>query len=140
PEPADAVLRVLAVEPRAVPAFALQLPEPLLAPLPQLVERPELDRVGRAGLCAGRLVAALQPVVAERALPDASVLLAPEEGRRRIRRRRQMPLVEHAERTGRHAVPAPVADVLLDDDRVELRPEERTGRADVQTRGMRAVL
>src|SRR5205807_9117028 len=77
---------------------------------------------------------------AERALPDPAVLLPPERSRGRIRRRRQVPLVEHPERTGRYAVAAAVADVLLDDDRLELRPEERARRADVEARRMRAVL
>ena len=53
---------------------------------------------------------------------------------------RQVPLVDHAERTGRHAVAAAVADVLLDDDRAELGAEERAGRADVEAGGVRAVL
>ena len=40
---------------------------------PQLVDRPELDRVGRAGLGAGGLEAVLQAVVAERALVGLAV-------------------------------------------------------------------
>src|SRR5207245_4225979 len=50
------------------------------------------------------------------------------------------PLVEDAERARGDAVAAAVADVLLDDDRAELGAEERSGRADVEARGVRAVL
>src|SRR5581483_532477 len=74
-EAADAVVRVAAVELRAVPALGGELREPCVRALPQLVERPELDRLRRARLRARRLVPALQPVVAERALPDAPVRL-----------------------------------------------------------------
>src|SRR6185503_18708733 len=105
----------------------------------------ELDRVGRAGLRAGGLVAPLQPVVAERALPDAAVLLLAELESEDLRGRvvrvpRDVALVEHAEGTSGHAVAAAVADVLLHDDRAVLGAEERAGRADVETRGVRAVL
>src|SRR5205814_8482661 len=112
-ETAHAVIRVAPVELRAVPALALQLLEPCVGALGQLLGRAELDRVRRAGLRAGRLVAALEPVVAERALPDAPVLVAAEQRRRRIGRRRDLALVQDAERAGRHAVAAAVADVLL---------------------------
>src|SRR5207302_450772 len=67
----------------------------------------------------------LQPVVAERALPDAPVVLA---------------LIQHAERARRHAVAAPVAHVLLYDDRPELGPEESAGRTHLEARRLRAVL
>ena len=56
------------------------------------------------------------------------------------RRRREMPLVDHAEGARRHAVAAAVADVLLHDDRAELRAEQSSGRADVEARSVRAVL
>src|SRR4051794_28135860 len=78
PEPADAVLRVVAVEASAVPAFRLELGEPCVCPLAQLVELAELDRLGGAGFRARRLVAALQAVVTERALPDAAVFFLAE--------------------------------------------------------------
>src|SRR5205823_10726476 len=110
-EAADAIVRIPAVQLRAVPALGLELREPCVGALPQLLERAELDRLRRAGLRAGRLVPALQPVVAERALPDPAVLLAAEERRqiRLVARARRpvggdVPLVEHAERAGRHAV------------------------------------
>src|SRR4051794_41535871 len=91
----------------------------------QLVKRAELDRVGGARLRAGGLLVAVQAVVAERALPHAPVLLA---------------AVEDAERAGGDAVAAAVADVLLHDDRAELRPEQGAGGADLQAGGVRAVL
>src|SRR5205085_160749 len=49
-------------------------------------------------------------------------------------------LVEHAERAGGYAVAAAVADVFLDDDGAELRPEERSRRTDVEAGGVGAVL
>src|SRR5207253_3212711 len=78
------------------------------------------------------------PVVAERALPHTTIGL-PRERPRPVRRR-ELPLVDDAERTGRHAVAAAVAHVLLDHDRPELGAEERAGRTDVETGGVRAVL
>src|SRR5204862_5441709 len=97
-EAADTVLGIAAVELRAVPALPLELGQPRVGALPQLVERPELDRVRRTGLRAGGLVAALEPVVAEGALPDAPVLLGAEERQQQILLlgldRRQVPLVE----------------------------------------------
>src|SRR5207247_213519 len=102
-----------------------QLAQPGRGALAQFVQRPELDRLGRAGLRAGRRHARPQPVVAQRALPRPAVALA---------------LVDHPVRAGRDAVPAAVADVLLHHDRAELRAEQRTRRADVQAGGMGAVL
>jgi len=92
----------------------------------KLFERPELDRLRRAGLRArGPRWPPFQPVVAERALPDSPVLFLPEPPRagRLVARRsafgwRCAALFEHAE-TGMPARSSPpaVADVLLDDDR-----------------------
>src|SRR5690349_6488074 len=93
--------------------------------LAQVAELTELDRVGRARLRARRLLVVLEPVVTERALPHAAIALA---------------LVEHAEGTGGNAIPAAIAHVLLHHDGVELRAEECAGRADVQARGLGAVL
>src|SRR6185436_20346459 len=86
---------------------------------------PELDRLGGAGLGAGRAQAVVDAVVTEGALLGGAG-----------------PLVEadDTERTGRHAVPAAVADVLVDVDGAELRPVDRPGRAGVETAGVRAVL
>ena len=97
-EAADAVLGVAAVELRAVPALGLELREPRVGALPQLLERPELDRLRRARLRARRLVAALEPVVAERALPDAAVLL---RERRQVGRPRSRGAACRGRRTGR---------------------------------------
>src|SRR5207302_2033269 len=113
------VVGIAAVELRPVPAFALQLRQPRVGALSQLLERSELDRLRRAGLRTRRLVAPLEAVVAERALPDPPVLLAPQNGGRRVGRGLDVALVEHAERTGRHAVAAAVANVLLHDHRAE---------------------
>src|SRR5260221_9885805 len=78
-------------------------------PVAQLVERTELDGLRRTRLRTGGLHPVLDAVVTERALPYPSVFLA---------------LVDHAERAGGDAVPAPVADVLLHHHRAELRPHE----------------
>src|SRR5581483_7242261 len=136
-EAADAVFGVAAVQLRAVPSFVLELCEPIVRACAQLLERAELDRLRRAGLRARRLVTALQPVVAERALPHAPVLL--REGRQ-VGSRCELPLVEHAERARGDAGPTAVADVLLHDDGAELRAEERSGRADIEAGRVRAVL
>src|SRR5262249_43452964 len=72
-EAPDAVVRIVAVQPRTVPALRLELREPLVGALAQLVELAELDRLGWTGLRARRLVPAFEPVVAERALPDPPV-------------------------------------------------------------------
>src|SRR5262249_60133977 len=69
PDPADAVAGVPPVQPRAAPALGLELLEPPVGALPELVDRPELDRVRGARLGARRLVVALEAVVAEGALP-----------------------------------------------------------------------
>ena len=68
---ADAVVGVVAVQPRLArrPASCSCSTRPAGA-LAQLVELAELDRVGRARLRAGRLLADLEPVIAERALED----------------------------------------------------------------------
>src|SRR4051812_16945093 len=132
------------VELSSIPALGLELLESLFSPCPQLVDLPELDRVGRARLRAGGLVPAFEPVVAERAFPDPAVLLLPEDrqvqGRLLGRPRRQLTLVEDAERTGWDAVAAALADVLLHHDRPLLGAGERSGRADVEAGRMRAVL
>src|SRR5437868_9427558 len=144
-EAADAVVGISAVQLRPVPTLRMQLLERRVRTLAQLVQRAELDRLGRAGLRACGLVPTLQPVVAERALPHPAVfLLAEERGQiglvTHVRVGGDVPLVEHAERTCGHAVPTAVADVLLHDDRPELRAKERPGRADVETGRVRAVL
>ena len=116
----------------------LQVGHPLLGPLPQLVDVAELDRLGGAGLGAGRRLVVEQPVVAEGALlGDARVL-----DRRNVLVLALLPdpAVDDAEGAAGHAVAAPVADVVLHHHGAELGAEQRTGRADVQTPGVRAVL
>ena len=121
----DTVARVVAVEPRLGHATLVQLLDPVGGALAQLVERTELDGVGRARLRARRFQAVAQPVVAQRALPCAPVALAP---------------VDHPVGTARHAIAAAVANVLLHNDGTELGAEQGTGRAHVQATRMGAVL
>ena len=103
----------------------MQLGDPARGDLHQLLVGAELDRVGRAGLRAGRLQPVLEAVVAERALAGAPVLGV---------------AVDHAERTRRHAVAAAVADVRLQHHRLMLGADQRTGRAGVETARVGAVL
>src|SRR2546423_2128 len=141
--PADPVVGPVEIELRAVPALGLELLQPPVRALAELVDLAELDRVRRARLRAGRLVTALEPVVAERALPDPAVLLLAQERERERRvagRPWQVAVVEHAERARGDAVAAAVADVLLHDDGAVLGAEEGAGRADVEAGRVRAVL
>src|SRR5581483_4568864 len=92
---------------------------------PQLLERTELDRLGRARLRARRRHALGESVVAERALPRPAVALA---------------LIDDAVGAGGDAIAAAVADVLLHDDGAELGAEQRSGRAHVEAGGVGAVL
>src|SRR6266540_1106358 len=103
----------------------VQVVQALTGSRPQLVDRAELDRLGRAGLGAGRFHPALEPVVAQRALlRDTFVGVH----------------LDHAVRAGRDAVAAAVADVRLDEDGVELGLDDRPGRADLHAAGVLAVL
>jgi hypothetical protein len=86
----------------------VQVVDALRGALAQFVEWAELDRVGGTGFRAGRLHPDFEAVVAQRAFPRASVVLA---------------LVDDAIRARRDAVAAPVADVFLDDDGAELGAE-----------------
>src|SRR5258708_1871558 len=92
----------------------MQVLEPLLRPPLQLTDLAELDGIGWAGLRAGRFQAALQAVVAQRALMSLAIQRAD---------------VHHTERAGRHAIAAAVADVLLHHDGVEFGAEQRSGGA-----------
>src|SRR5258708_18475413 len=121
----DAVVGIVTVEPRVGDTARVQRGDAELRTVAQLVENTERDRIRRARLRARRLHSDAQAVVTERALPGAAVVLA---------------LVDHAVGTGRDAVTAPVANVLLHDDRTELGAEQRSGRADVEARSVRAVL
>ena len=123
---ADAVLRVVAVEPCVGDAGVVQLGDPRLRRA-RAVRRAGpnwMDSVG-TGLGAGGFLAGAEPVVAHGALERPAVVGA---------------LLDDAVRAGRHAVAAAVADVLLDDDGAELGAEQRSGRADVEAGGVRAVL
>src|SRR5439155_20736215 len=91
----------------------------------KLVDGPELDRLRRTGLGAGRLEAALQPVVAQRAL---------------LRRARDRVHLDDAEGTGGDAVAAAVAGIRLDDDGIELGPDDRAGRTHFEAAGLDAML
>src|SRR5581483_101963 len=117
--------RVRPVQPGVGNARLHQLSDPPLGPPSQLVQLPELDRIRRARLRAGRLHTGTEPVVAHRAFPRPAVSAT---------------LVDHPVRACGDAVPAPVADVLLHDHGAELRTEQRPSRADVQAGGVRAVL
>src|SRR4051794_37843544 len=74
--PAHPVLRVTAVEAGDVHALVVELLEPGVRAQSELVQLPELDRLGGAGLGAGWRLALLQPVVAQGALEGPTVLLA----------------------------------------------------------------
>ena len=82
PSPPTPSFGSCAVQPGLGDAEVVQLRHPRGRPLAQLVELPELDRVGRARLRARRLQAVVQPVVAQRAL------LGPPVARRAARSRR----------------------------------------------------
>src|SRR6266567_3022080 len=120
-----AVARVLAVQPSLRHARPVHLREAPPGPLAELIQRAELDGVGRAGLRAGRLHPDLEPVVAQRALEGTPVVLA---------------LVDDPVGACGYAVAAAVAHVFLHDHRPELGAEQRTGRADVQAGRVRTVL
>src|SRR5262245_45569975 len=124
-EPAERPLRVGAVELRVLVAHLLELRDPLFRLGHQLVPEPELDRLGGARLGAGGAEAGVDPVVAERAIVRPAGVVV--EG-------------DDAERAGADAVPAAVADVLVDGDRAELRAVDGSGRARVEAAGLRAVL
>src|SRR5439155_26251450 len=72
-ESIDAVGRIVAVQPGATDPGPFQSIDAVLSRDPQLVQRPELDRLGRARLGASRLVAIPYAVIAKGALPDATI-------------------------------------------------------------------
>ena len=71
-----AVVGVAPVEPRVGHPGLVELGQPLVGPLAQLVERTELDRCGRTRLGTGRDHAAALPVVAEGTLVSVAILWA----------------------------------------------------------------
>src|SRR5205814_93063 len=93
--------------------------------LPHLIEWAEFDRLRRTCGRASRLQVVLQAVVTEGAL---------------LRRPRVAVEADDRVGTGRDAVAAPIADVLLDEDGIELSSNDRIRRADLQAAGVGAVL
>ncbi len=122
---ADAVIGIVEIQSRPGDPGVVQLADPLLRPLPELVQGAELNGFGRARLSASGLQPGADPVVAQCALPGAPVFLTP---------------FDHAERARRDAVAASVADVGLDDHRAELGAHQRTGGTHVQAGCLGAVL
>src|SRR5262249_44426563 len=112
---------------RRVDSVAVQVVDTLSGTALQVSEWAELDRVRRARFGARRLPAALEPVVAQRALVRVTGRLGQSQ-------------LHNPERTRGHAIAAAVADVVLHDDRAELGSEQRSGRASLQTPGSLAVL
>src|SRR5207237_4014315 len=98
---------------------------PLPGPLAQLVDRAELDRLGRAGLGAGGDEPVLLAVVAERTL---------------VRMAAEAAAGNDAEGAGRHAVRAAVADVGLDVDVLELVMDDGARRTSLLAGGREAML
>src|SRR5260370_39131345 len=99
--------------------------EPGVGRLLQLRKRAELGRLRGAGFRAGRLEATLQAVVGERALVRRTCLLVD---------------ADDAVRARRDTVPATVADVLLDEDGVELGADDGVGGAHLHAARVLAVL
>src|SRR5699024_6020364 len=124
PITSDPVLGVLTVEACGGDPGLVQIRQTSVSTLPEFVEVAELDGFGGAGLGTGRFHAVTDPVVAQGALPGPSVLL---------------PAVDDAVRAGGDAVPAAVADVLLDHDGLELGVEKGPGRTHVHTCGVGAA-
>ena len=113
---------LVAVEVSSRDTVRLKLLDPVPCPLTQLIDRPELDRVRRAGLGAGRDEAVLLAVVAERAFVRMAIEVAARDD---------------PERAGRDAIRATVADIALDVDVRELVIDDGAGGARVLARGRR---
>src|SRR5271156_5517800 len=105
--------------------LGVKLLDPVPRPFAELVDRPELDRVRRAGLGTGRDEAVLLAVVAERALVRMAIEVAARDD---------------PERAGCDAIRAAVANVALDVDVRELVIDDGARRARVLARGRHAVL
>jgi len=103
----------------------VQRPHSPLGAVVQFADFTELDRVGRTRFGAGGFEPALQPIVAQGAFMRLAVLQTD---------------IDNAKRASRHAITAAIANVLLNDDSVELGAEKRPGRASFETRGRRAML
>src|SRR5262245_5321318 len=118
-------LGVRAVELGLLEAHALQGLHALLGLGDQLVPEAELNRLGRAGLGARGAEAVVDPIVAEGALLGGPGLLVEAHDSKRARR---------------DAVPAAVADVLVDVDGAVLGPVDRAVRARIEATRLGAVL
>src|SRR5256885_240983 len=115
----------ISVQVGAALAGLRQLAQSRLGHLPQICDRAEVDGFGRARLGARGLEAHLHPVVAEGAF---------------LRRARYRIDVDDPEGARADAVAAAVAGVRLDDDGVELRPDDGARRAHLEAAGVDAVL
>src|SRR5687768_15229492 len=91
---------------------------------PQLVDIAEADRIGGACLRAGRLEVVLEPIVAERALVCLAIGAH----------------VDDVEGACGNAGAASIADILLDEDAVELGPDDGARGTDLEAAGLNAVL
>src|SRR5216683_1634803 len=122
---AQRALRVGAVELRLLVAHLLERCDPLVGLGHELVAEPELNRLRRARLRAGRPEAVVDAVVAERALVGPSRVVVERDD---------------AERARADTVPAAVADILVDVHGAELGPVDRAGGARVKAARLGAVL
>ncbi len=124
-EPAEGAVAVGAIELGAGVAHLLQFRHALLRLGHQLVAEPELDGLGGAGLGAGGPEPVVDAVIAEGALvgPPGVVVVG-----------------HHAERARADAVPAAVADVLVDIDGTVLGPVDGAGGTGVEAARLGAVL
>src|SRR5882724_8387071 len=124
-EPAEGAIAVGPVELGARIAHLLELRHALLRLGHQLVAEAELDGLGGAGLGAGRPQPVVDAVVAEGALvgPPGVVVVG-----------------HHPERARAHAVPAAVADVLIDVHGAVLGPVDGAGGAGIEAARLGAVL
>ena len=93
--------------------------------LAKLVDRAEVDGLGWTCLGAGRLQTVALAVIAERAF---------------VRMTAHVAASDDAERAGRHAARATVADVSLNINVLELILNDGAGRASLMARGRQAML
>src|SRR5262245_1737407 len=116
---------LVTVESRLGHALAPELIQPRRGDVAHLAQVSELDRFRRTGLGARRRQVVLKAAVAERALLGEAGLLVE---------------ADDVVWAGRDAVATAVADVGPDVDGVELRANDRVGRADFHAARERAVL
>src|SRR3984893_6771946 len=106
-------------------ALAMKLLDAPPGTLPQLIHRPELDRLGRARLGAGWHEAVALSVIAERTLVRMAVKAGPSD---------------QSKRAGSDAVRAAGADVRLNVDVLEFIVDDGARRACLLTGSRHAVL